>query len=591
MLSVTCHIFIARSTLCMLATFAGSLITCGQSTRAPSNGLRINEILFAPVDTEHEFIEFYNSSTQEIDLCSLTFSDSRMDPLSICENQVHIPPSSYAVIARNGIALTHVFPQLSSPSNILITPLTWPALNNSGDEVILFEGSEFVDAVTYQPSWGQRGVSIERKDPAGPSSLAFNWAPSTASKGATPGEINSQFAPDRTAPFIRLSEVYSANHVFMAWSEPVAQDALSATQFRIQQQEPKEIAFLTDTTMTLRFETNVSGRTITSRGATDLTGNVSNTLSSPLSYIPKRGDFVINEVLFEPWADAFDLREDQPEFIEVFNTSNRHLSLRPIKLTGREDERADADTMQSHVLYPVLSPGGYAVFYSEIPTISGKPALLAAFPRLEERLADVTLLPIAGSSLRLSNSGDLVRFITSNHEIIDELRYSPSWHHPSLASTRGISLERRAPEIGSPNASNWSSSVALDGGTPGAVNSIRIVESNGGEQTSAPAMELTPSPFSPDGDGIDDVLSIRLRFQHAPQSVRIVLFDSRGRLVRTIVRESLAGSDSRFLWDGLSDSGKKVRSGIYIVFVDILDVDRGTHIVLKDTVVLATRAG
>jgi len=64
-----------------------------------------------------------------------------------------------------------------------------------------------------------------------------------------------------------------------------------------------------------------------------------------------------------------------------------------------------------------------------------------------------------------------------------------------------------------------------------------------------------PNPLNPKTD-----LSFRIS---RPGSVKVALFDARGRLVRTIMAQTLAAGDHSVPWDGTDDRGGKVSSGQY----------------------------
>ena len=64
-----------------------------------------------------------------------------------------------------------------------------------------------------------------------------------------------------------------------------------------------------------------------------------------------------------------------------------------------------------------------------------------------------------------------------------------------------------------------------------------------------------PNPLNPKTD-----LSFRIS---RPGAVKVALFDARGRLVRTVMAQTLAAGDHSVPWDGTDDRGGKVSSGQY----------------------------
>lgn len=75
-----------------------------------------------------------------------------------------------------------------------------------------------------------------------------------------------------------------------------------------------------------------------------------------------------------------------------------------------------------------------------------------------------------------------------------------------------------------------------------------------------PAMRLhapSPNPFNP-----STVLAYEID-QAGP--VKISVYNVRGRLVRTLVNETMPGGPHEVVWTGLDNSGKRVTSGVYYV--------------------------
>lgn len=536
----------------------------------------VNEIDYAPVDNALEFIELLNVSTISLNLCAYAFSDSRNQIVSICEGQQLIPAGGYAVLARDAEALRTLFSDAP-----IFEPSTWPALNNSGDTVRLYdETGALIEEVAYAPSWGGQGGSLERIDPAGPSSNASNWATSTDAERSTPGRQNSRYAPDRSPPSILFAERTTPTLVTLVWNEPLDEKGLIPDLFRLGSQSAAGLTIQQPTSLLLTFESPSEAIELDIEPVSDLTGNVSVPVTYPLSIIPDRGDIIINEVLFEPNADPFDHLPDQPEYVEIQSVAPHPLSLRTLALTGQANEKGDADTLTTNVPYPVLQPGDFAVIYAKISAETANP-LQSAFPRIEEQ---TLLLPVEQSSLRLDNRSDLIRIMAGSDTILDELAYENTWHHPSLAVTRGIALERRTTLQTFPVASNWSSSLDASGGTPGRVNSLFAPAQPQNMQSS---IRLAPDPFSPDGDGFEDVLFITPPLYEMTRLIKIIIFDSRGREVRVITSGTPAGPQDAFSWDGKDNTGAFLPPGIYIVFLEDLRTDSGKIQRYKKTVVLA----
>ena len=95
---------------------------------------------------------------------------------------------------------------------------------------------------------------------------------------------------------------------------------------------------------------------------------------------------------------------------------------------------------------------------------------------------------------------------------------------------------------------------------------------------------ITPNPFTPNGDGVNDVVHIGFsvfRVQ-ALRPVTVWIFSLDGRLVRTLPeRRALAGPQT-FDWNGEDDSGRLLPPGLYACQIDIeadAASEKRTHVV------------
>ena len=64
-----------------------------------------------------------------------------------------------------------------------------------------------------------------------------------------------------------------------------------------------------------------------------------------------------------------------------------------------------------------------------------------------------------------------------------------------------------------------------------------------------------PNPFNP---------RVQLAYSlAAPSSVRLVVYDVRGRLVKTMVSGAQSAGEHSVMWDGVDEQGRQVASGVY----------------------------
>ncbi len=273
---------------------------------------------------------------------------------------------------------------------------------------------------------------------------------------------------------------------------------------------------------------------------------------------------VINEIMYEPRAGA-------PEYVELYNRSAATIDL------GTWNMGDASGTVKNRVTIP-LPRSSHTVPPYSLCVIATDSSVIDMMNVSPGETANVIVVP----SLGLNNSGDDVILFDPSGATVDSVRYSPSWHLPKC-TTAGKSLERINPLLSGADPRNWSTSVAARGGTPGVQNSIFT--------SAVPAdasLVLSPNPFSPNNDGIEDFLGIAYALPSAAPALRVRIYDTAGRLVRTLANNEPAASAGTIIWNGRDDSNTRVRMGMYIVFVEALDVRGGVLRALKAVAVVAT---
>lgn len=85
-----------------------------------------------------------------------------------------------------------------------------------------------------------------------------------------------------------------------------------------------------------------------------------------------------------------------------------------------------------------------------------------------------------------------------------------------------------------------------------------------------------PNPFTPNGDGINDEMTVLFDVQRllTPKPVRLEIFDLNGRRLRLIERRLLSGGYSQ-QWDGRADGGQIVPPGLYVLRISAEADDAG----------------
>jgi hypothetical protein len=547
----------------------------------PERAVVINEIMFAPVGDEPEWVEIYNLNSQRINLKNWRIADALSD-VPVARDDFFLEPLNYLVIAKD----SSIFDFYNIPSKVIISK--FPSLNNDMDAVIIYdETGMMIDSVFYFGNWGRSGFSIERVEFEEGSLDPLNWSIPADSIRATPGRENSvkPLQYDLTISSIYLSETSlkfgqpleitvvvknSGINVVSDFSIEIYLDidfdsTLSENDPLLASGGFKGSLEKRDSTaIKLRIPELPSGYTqliIYLKFSRDMRSMDNMALISLKVGYPENA-VVINEIMFEP-LKGFS------EYIEIYNRSELDVNLNDWRIGDMRNFNIISDSNF------ILKPGEFLV-------ISSDSSIFNYLDRSGDR--DIKLV-ILNRDLGLNNNFDDVILSDPIGGIIDSVRYFSGWHSPIVPDTKGRSLERINPELPSNDGRSWSTSTDRTGGTPGRINSI-FTELN--SQPQEPNISISPNPFSPDGDGFEDfcIISYTLPFDEALISARI--FDSSGRPVRTLANNEYSGKNGNLTWDGLGDDGRRLRIGIYIILFEARS-DDGRRFQSKTVVVLAGR--
>ncbi len=520
----------------------------------------VNEIQIDPPPSGSEFVELYNRRSTAFPLHTLTMRDAVAAPVAITKGPAVLRPGDYAVVVQDGPLFQDQFRTIP-----YVTTRPWPTLNNGGDAIVLEADGVTIDSVSYVAGDILPDHSLERIDPDGPSDQ-HNFAPSSDPFGATPGARNSRFARDTKGPRLTFVKEVDDGVLDLYFDEPVREDSTPAGSVSADGILATSIMAIASDHVRAVFDGRLDAASVEINAAVDLGGNRSDRLTAPISYRPRPSDVVVNEILYEPVADHRDGIDDQVEFIEILNRSGRRLHLDGLFRTRDPDEHGDADTVRVQDSLVAFDPDMHLVLAAD--------SVPAALPTLA--------LP----SLTLLNRGDRIRLHSGESVVLDDVHYVPSWHHPDLLDHRGVSLERIDAHAPGSDPDNWTSSVGPGGGTPGLPNSVRLKPD---PETAASGLTIAPNPFSPDRDGVDDVVKFTYVPSARPARVRLRIFDLSGLVVREIVSSQLVAEPVSFLWDGRDEQGRRLPTGIYVAFVEAYDARNGITDTLKRPVVLARR--
>jgi len=551
----------------------------------------INEVMYAPVTPNKEWFELKNTGTTSVNLQNWKWRDAAAgNPIrTITILDVTLLPDSFIVICEDSVSFRNQYTDFLGK---FIQSSGWSALNNTGNENLVIYNSldNHADSLTYNNSWGSgiTGYSLERKQTEIQTNISSNWASSIHPDRSTPGKRNSvtpflndlmiySFESEPSFPFaggdiefeisIRNIGINTAIGAEVKIFYDMNNDSINQNDEMICSQNLNSIS----SGDSLKYEcTYVPGDTGRKQFIAVLYLNGDEDLSNNKIYksiyisdqTGSGGGVVINEIMYDPISG-------QSEWIELYNGFQMPVNIKKWKYAESSIMKnlSDSDL--------IIGPGQYLV-------IAHDSTLYNSFPYLKLNSDIYKVIFITGMSL--SNSGERISIIDSLNNTIDAVSYESSFHNPNLSDTKGISLEKINPSIRSDVNSNWSSSANLSGGTPGKKNSI---ETTGIK--SETKVNISPNPFSPDGDGYEDFAVINFNLNVKIAQIRIKVYDIKGRIVRTLINNSISGNNGEIIYNGLDDNNQKLRVGIYILLIEVIDDNGGTSENLKVPLVIASK--
>lgn len=354
--------------------------------------------------------------------------------------------------------------------------------------------------------------------------------------------------------------------------------------------DPSQIKPSGDTSVHLGFSSPMRGgmERISITGLVDLFGNQID--SGPAEFLialpAGSNDLVINEIMYDPMGPSEEHLQGQSEYIEIHNRRSIAVRVEGLHLRDRVEFSSTSTTIEPATSGTVWVPGGgFLLLYPESEETDFQLSRVAQYFDLPGNIAPHAVR-FQRSTLSLPMSGRTVVLSDSEGRVIDYVDYRPDWHNPNLIETRGIALERVNPDLSSNDPSNWSSSTAHRGGTPGKRNSLFQQPEQMPPET---GITLEPNPFSPFGDGNNDNLYINYKLDESDYLVRVRIFDRYGRLVRNLVESHPAGFEGSLIWDGRTDRGQDNRIGIYIVLFEAFNSATGRNRTFRETAVIARR--
>jgi len=542
----------------------------------------INEIMADPEPSvglpAYEYLELFNRTSKLISLGGWTLSLGSTDKVF---PDVLIGSGEYLLLGNDDTApLFSCFGEFVGFTSLTIT--------NEGQAIILRDQQQrLISAINFTDGWygdsdkSGGGWSLEQIDPANPCGGEENWKASEHPSGGTPGALNSVDGTPGQQPSIRTVACLSDNTFKVIFSNRMDEQALqNPTAYAVDRGigHPLSATIPSDdqNAVILEFAADLLKRVVYTLTITVSLPNCTGIPMPPgtgarfgIPEMPAAGDLLINEVLFNPAGKGCD-------FVETYCPGDKIINLKDVLLGSVKE----ADFQLPDTTYYVTCGDDFLVF----------PGGYRVFAPCPEMVAEYYPVSCPGSFTGMrsfpsyNNDKGIVVLKSAGHVIIDALHYEEDMHFPLLNSTEGVSLERISFSGPTEDRNNWHSVAEAAGfATPGCENSQHAEG-----VTAEDPVSLEPEIFSPDNDGHDDVLMVNYQFNQPGFTATVTVFDPGGRPVRWLARNELLGTRGMFIWNGFDEDAHKAATGIYIVFIEVFNLD-GRVKTYKKTCVLAGR--
>ncbi len=524
----------------------------------------INEILSDPSPIvalpNCEFIELRNCTNEIINLNKWRISNGTTTATIAID--FFLKPDSLVILCAKSNVI------FFNGNNNIIGLTSYPTLGNEEDIIILGnKNGETIHAVTYKKSWhdnavkSEGGWSLEMSNPFRPCNIN-NWYSSKSLLGGTPGKENSIFKKESIEEKLQAIQctAISQKEFTLKFNKSADSSSLSiASNYNIEStgQYPLKVLPIPPLfdQVKLIFKDGIEKEKVYQlninniKRCTSITVDTTSILTG-IPIIPSKGELIINELLFNPAPYGAD-------FLELNNNSHSIINARDIYIAGKNSAGQIGSQYRCSNEDMNIFPGKYLAITTDSSYI------IKTWKNIDRgAISEIKSMPFYPD-----NEGNAV-LINKEGMLIDEFQYTDDMHYPLLINQEGVSLERIDPMLPTSLIENWHSASSTAGyATPTKENS-QFRKSDSINKI----IEIPQTDFSPNNDGINDLLTIAYKMSNPGNSISIYAFNFNGMMIRKIADNQLCGTNGTFIWNGLDQNKLRVASGIYLIFIEILDL-------------------
>ena len=286
-------------------------------------------------------------------------------------------------------------------------------------------------------------------------------------------------------------------------------------------------------------------------GCIDLVGNVIEDAFRDflIPESPVIGDLHVSEILFDPYID-------QDDFVEIYNSSDKVISLNGVYIENQD--KNERDFLDSQM---IMLPQSYLAVSTDTASLKIEYDVPS-----EANFAQQDIPSFNNSDGNFSighNDG-------GNDVVFESFDYQEDFHYSLIDDTEGVSLGRLSYITEANSQDNWISGTAnTQYATPGYANSGSINLSSELDDF----VQLESKVFSPNGDGDTEFLTLLYGLDKEGYLASVQIYDYRNQLVSQLANNQLIASEDFMLWDGLFDDGTKAPIGPYILYISVFHPD------------------
>lgn len=522
----------------------------------------INEIFADPSPQiglpDAEFVELFNPTDKSIPLKGLAFGKSP------AFKEGEIEAGAYLILCAERDTLSF------SEHGKVIGLANWTGISNLKDSIQLRNNKgRVIHQVNYSSLWhrdkGKRqgGYSLELIDYQSTCPNFQNWISSIDSLGGTPGRKNSVYHQNRSSEPLKLIEIEMLDSMSLAidFNREIGSLKASFTNnYNINNgvgnPMSASINGVNFNQIILKFSQPLTRGQNYRLVINNLADCADNTISTDFNFkdfhlAPKiqKEDVLLNEILFNPKPGGAD-------FVEIYNNAVHSIDLKELKIAQITKDSLHSIREISKKQF-LLEPGKYLALSINPENIKKEYQVID-----ENNIHKMLSMPVF-------NDDEGTSVLLSEGRIIDQMNYSEKMHFPLLKNVEGVSLERsKFNRPANENGNLRSATMASGGATPGYKNSQYIDEQSIKEED----ISITKT-FSPNNDGFEDVFELNYRTIKAGEIANINIFNDRGLLIKKLVKNYTLNSEGNLIWDGMNEYGQMSPIGIYIIHVEIFNLD------------------